>query len=108
MWMVETQIFPRITLFFLVKGHTKNACDCLFNLVKLQYHRKNIYTYNDLLENLNDNEDITAIKMEKEEFKEFVKWEDSYYRTPANGTFKDTHVFTIEGRRNGGKPTVLV
>ena len=32
MWLVENKVFPKITLFFLVKGHTKNAACCDFFL----------------------------------------------------------------------------
>ena len=39
-WLVETGIFPKVTLLFLVRGHTKNACDWLFNLLKGGYHKR--------------------------------------------------------------------
>ena len=29
---------------FLIHGHTKNTCDCLFNLLKMQWRKKNVYT----------------------------------------------------------------
>ena len=44
MWLVEYNIFPRVR-FFLVRGRTKNAADRIFNLLKLHYHQKNIYSY---------------------------------------------------------------
>ena len=47
MWLVEAGYFAKIELFFLVKGHTKNACDRMFNLVKLGYHKKtHTHTHN--------------------------------------------------------------
>mmetsp|Transcript_17363 Transcript_17363/g.46310 ORF Transcript_17363/g.46310 Transcript_17363/m.46310 type:complete len:142 (+) Transcript_17363:788-1213(+) len=33
MWLVETGFANKLTLLFLIKGHTKNICDRLFNLL---------------------------------------------------------------------------
>lgn len=107
MWLMETKVFPRVRLFFLIKGHTKNACDRLFNLVKLDYHRKNVYTYDELFKTIDENEFITAHKMQREEFYNFEKWQDKYYRKPTGGEFNQTHVFTISSN-NGQKPTIMV
>ena len=104
MSLVELKWFPQITLIFLIKGHTKNACDRLFNLVKLNYHRKNIFDYNDLVDNLNNNKFISASKVKPEEFKDHLKWQDQLYRTPASGDFTRTHIFTIKS----DNPTVLI
>ena len=71
MWLVEMHYFPEINLFFLVKGHTKNACDRLFNLVKLDYHKQNTFIMEELLECLNKNEFVTCERMEKDEFFDF-------------------------------------
>ena len=49
MWLVENKIFPQVKIFFLLKtGHMKNAADRMFNLLKLSYHNKNIYTYDEM------------------------------------------------------------
>ena len=56
MWLVEAGHFPKATLLFLVKGHTKNVCDRLFNLVKLNYSKKDIFTYDAMCENMNANQ----------------------------------------------------
>ena len=46
MWLVENNCFPtKVKIFFLVKGHTKNSADRMFNLLKHQYHRRGIFTY---------------------------------------------------------------
>ena len=108
MWMVETGIFPKVTLLFLVKGHTKNACDRLFNLVKLDYHRRNTYSYDELMESVNSNSDVDAMKMEKGDMRNYLEWQDKYYRTPKPGGFNQTHIFTIEGNQNGGVPTRML
>ena len=45
--------------------------------------------------------------MQREEFYNFEKWQDKYYRTPTGGEFNQTHVFTISSS-NGRKPTIMV
>lgn len=73
MWMVEMEVFPKITLFFLIKGHTKNACDRMFNLLKMGYHCKDIFTVDQLLEILNENKFVKATRIDADEMKEFNK-----------------------------------
>ena len=109
MWLVEMGIFPRIRLIFLVKGHTKNSCDRLFNLVKITYHHLNVYTYDMLIDTINKNEFITVHKIESSEMYDFCKWQDLFYRSPASGTFKQTHIFEISGPKHvsNSTPTLL-
>ena len=38
MWLVEAIILPKAILLLLVKIHTKNSSDHMFNLLKLTYH----------------------------------------------------------------------
>ena len=40
MWLKEMGYFMQVNFVFLIVGHTKNACDCLFNSLKHQYHQK--------------------------------------------------------------------
>ena len=109
MWLVENKIFPVVRILFLVKGHTKNSADRCFNLLKNSYHRTNIYTYDELHDVLNKNEHVTVHKMGKEDFFDHQTWQDTMYRAPAGGEFKQSHVFTIYGNGMGGHmPTTLV
>jgi len=95
MWLVEIKLFPRIRLLFLVKGHTKNAADRMFNLLKLSYHNKDIFTYEQLYETLNTNQYVDVFKMLPCHFHDHRKWQDTVYKTPAGGEFNTTHVFSI-------------
>ena len=109
MWLVEVKIFPVVQIFFLVKGHTKNSADRMFNLLKRGYHRRNIYTYNQMHEVLSENDNVTVHKMRKEDFFDHQEWQDKMYRAPTGGEFKQSHVFTIYGNGIGGhKTTTLV
>ena len=101
MWfLVESGFFPEVKIVFLVKGHTKNAADRLFNLLKLIYHRKNIYTYHDLYTNLDANGFVTVHKIRQKNFHDHLEWQQTkMYRPPEGGEFKQSHVFTI--RKHG-------
>jgi len=73
MWLVENKIFPKVTIFFLVKGHTKNAADRMFNLLKYAYHRCNIYTYDELHSKLSENEFVDVSKVSPCDFHDHLK-----------------------------------
>ncbi len=37
MWLKQMGYFKQVRIVFLIVGHTKNACDCLFNSLKKKY-----------------------------------------------------------------------
>jgi hypothetical protein len=49
MWLKEMRYFKRVSFVFLIVGHTKNACDRLFNSLKHKYCKKNIFTMDELI-----------------------------------------------------------
>jgi len=51
-YLVECGYFKNVWFIFLVVGHTKNAADRLFNLLKKFYRKKNIYTMSQLVSEL--------------------------------------------------------
>jgi hypothetical protein len=99
MWLVEAGIFPLVRILFLVKGHTKNACDRMFNLLKLDYHKKDIETFEDLHDNLNENEHVDVERIMEDEFFDFSTTLIKYYRHPKAGETTKMHVFTITAER---------
>jgi hypothetical protein len=42
-YLVEMEYFEEVNFIFLVVGHKKNCCDRMFNLLKIQYRKSNIY-----------------------------------------------------------------
>ena len=50
-----------VNLTFLIKGHTKNACDRNFNLLKREWRNRNIYTMEQTFNVLNACENVHAI-----------------------------------------------
>lgn len=92
----RTWFFPICTFILLSeRPHKEPLCDRLFNLVKQTYHKKNIYTYDELDEEISRSNYVTNFRMRSEHFKDHTSWQDKFYRTPTGGEFKQTHVFTI-------------
>jgi hypothetical protein len=52
-WIMAMGYFKVVNLIFLVVGHTKNSADRLFNSLKGEYRRQNIFTMEGLIESLN-------------------------------------------------------
>ena len=80
----------------------------MFNLLKLNYHNKNIFTYDSLTSVLNENSFVDVFQMKPSNFHDHKDWQDGYYRTPTSGEFKQTHIFKIRNCFRGGTPTVLM
>ena len=77
---------------FLVRGHTKNDCDRLFNIMKKEYRKTNVYTPKDIIESLDNHEDITAKMVNEFSFLDWDKVQNIYLKVPVD--VKKNHVFT--------------
>ena len=53
MYRVLTGLHDRVELSFLVVGHTKFSPDGYFGLVRKRYRHSNVYTYDDLVDTIN-------------------------------------------------------
>ena len=62
-----------------------------------------------LIDVINKNEFRTVHKIESSEMYDFCKWQDLFYRSPASGTFKQTHIFETSGPKHvsNSTPTLL-
>jgi hypothetical protein len=102
---VELKYYRRVNIIFLVAGHTKNAADRLFNLLKLTYRKSQVYNMDQLEEMLNRNQYVECIKVGKEDFKDYGSFEDSLYKTqPLSGHTKKYQLFYCTDEN----PTVLI
>ena len=93
-YMVKRNLTKKVTAYFLVRGHTKNDCDHLFNLMKKTVRRRNIYTPRDLYLALDDHQDIDAIPVEEAPFQNWDELQDKFMRRPLG--VKSAHVFTVD------------
>ena len=62
MFLTEIAAFKDAANAYLVQGYTKNPCDRMFMLFKQHFYLKNIYTMQQLFNNLNQNDSIQAVK----------------------------------------------
>ena len=78
---------------FFIKGHTKNACDRMLNLLNIDLHLHNIYCFEDMVHYLDENEHIYVEPIASDEFFDFHRLLNSVYRTPDMGQTNITNVF---------------
>ena len=69
-FMVKLKLCLTARAIFLVKGHTKNDCDRMFNLMKYDYRSVNVYTPPELLELINRHPQVKAIWMRSNDFRD--------------------------------------
>ena len=48
-YLIDTRIFKKVQVIFLIMGHTKNICDRRFKDLKKSFHYRNVYTFNELI-----------------------------------------------------------
>lgn len=48
-YLVDRGIFKEVETIFLITGHTKNICDRKFKDLKVNYHHRNVYTFDQLI-----------------------------------------------------------
>lgn len=99
-WLVEEGYFLKANVLFLVRGHTKNACDRTFNLLKTQYRNQDIFTRAQFLEALRSAKNVHVDWMPPAEM---LNWEssiDPIFAMPPSQTFKN-HNFTFTHDKPG-------
>ena len=78
MYLVECNYFTSVTICFLVRGHTKNTCDRLFNLLKAKYRKENVFTFDQMIR-LMTNEYCTVLECRNEDFKDYDSFLSDFY-----------------------------
>ena len=90
-YFCEHKWFKNVNLIFLIKGYTKNICDHMFNLLKIRWHKANVYTFQDSIAILNDQEQVNVIDATNIYF-EYNDMLSKFYRQPATGTINKNHL----------------
>ena len=91
-YLIECGYFKTVEFVFLVVGHTKNACDCLYNSLKSIYRDKNIWHYPQLLEVLDHSHTVTIYPTTSTDFFDWCKHLIKYY-TELKGKIEQNHIF---------------
>ena len=92
-YLVELGYFKEVYNIFYVRGHTKNACDRLFNLLKIRYHKRNVYTFTQLLKTCNEMIDCTVHEVHEDDFDDYFSMENLYYKKIVDGEILKNHIF---------------
>ena len=77
--------FRLINFIFLVVSHTKNAADRLFNSMKKEYWKHNIFTFEDLVSKLEQSDSVTIHEPIANDFVDYDKLLDGIYKKLAVG-----------------------
>jgi hypothetical protein len=102
--LVKLKLCFKARMIFLVKGHTKNDCDRMFNLMKKTYRNTNCYTPKQLLDFVgNSHEDVELVDvMNTGGFMDWDRAQNLYMRTPES--IQKYHCFTV----NSANPDRLI
>lgn len=92
-YLVKMKITRVARAIFLVKGHTKNDCDRMFNLMKREFRKSNVYTPNELFLLCNNAEHVKALQLFTREFLDWDSLQDTMV-SKADGILKN-HIFCV-------------
>jgi len=92
-WIMTMGYFKVVNFIFLVVGHTKNSADRLFNSLKGEYRKQNIFTMEGLIESLNRSESVTVHPAFPEDFYDYDTLLNGIFRDLA-GKVKKNHIFS--------------
>jgi hypothetical protein len=106
-WLVEMGYFKKVNFIFLIIGHTKNAADRLFNALKFDYRKHDIYTVEDLLVKLDKSDSVSIQESTEDDFFDYTTYLDGYYKH-FSGLVLSNHIFSCENERVGNKLIVNI
>ena len=91
-YLIKSELFENVNLIFLIKGHTKNMCDCMYNLMKQNYSKRNTYTKTETYCVLGLSDNIMIVPATGK-FKDWDSEFDQLYRQPKPGSVTRNHLF---------------
>jgi hypothetical protein len=91
--LIELNWYYKVNMIFLVAGHTKNAADRLFNLLKKEYRKTNIYNMEQLQAKLSEHRLVEAVKVGVDDFYDFDEYLNKIYNQVPTGAIKQYQYF---------------
>ena len=92
----ERGFFGTATLYFYIKGHTKNCCDCAFNSLKVLYRKQNVFAFEKCCENLNTSNNVEVIQMFHETFFDLESFMNDLYNRTDPKTANINNAFQLK------------
>jgi hypothetical protein len=91
-WLMAMGYFKEMHYIFLVVGNMKNVADCLFNLLKQEYWKQILFTFDKLVRTLDELLSLTIHPTVAVNFLNYNKLLDSLYWL-LTGNIKTNHIF---------------
>lgn len=95
LYLVEKGFYKEVECVFFVVGHTKNPCDRCFNLLKEEYRKENIWTFEQLIDVMNKNKHVEAVPVNSNDFDNWGEYLDELYDKITSGCVKPYHIFSV-------------
>lgn len=100
-FLVKRKVALKASAIFLVRGHTKNDCDRIFNSMKREYRNTNTYSPKQMYTALNQSPQVTAIPVQA--FQDWDTLQDKSMKRLASGTTNRNHCFTVDAAHDSNK-----
>ena len=84
-----------IMVIVVSRGHTKNVCDCMLNLLKIRYQKADVFSMSQLVDVLNASDTITFNHVGPAVFFEYCEMLDCFYKNFASGTVQKNHMLMV-------------
>jgi hypothetical protein len=94
--LVERKHFQKVEFIFYVRGHTKNVCDRMFNLLKKRYHKSQIFSVDKLTDVLNEIDNVNYDHVTFEVFYNYQLLLGMFYKNIPSGAIKINHFFWVD------------
>jgi hypothetical protein len=104
--IVKKKIATVARAIFLIRGHTKNDCDRLFNTMKKSYRMSNTYTPQDLFDAVK-HECVEPHFVPAGTFRNFDEYFDDYMTKLPSGLTNINHCFEVDANRDNGNSMFL-
>ena len=101
LYLVEAEYFAKVTFVFYIVGHTKNACDRWFNMLKNLTVKRNIYTFEQLTDSMNTHANIHVTVTKESDFKDWDHFFNTIYKQLETGKTHKTHIFSSNNDNKG-------
>jgi hypothetical protein len=96
LYLVEMHYFKTVEFVVYIRGHTKNACDRLFNQMKLKYHKKDIFSWSGAIQTLDTKENVRIIDAQESMCMDYGDILDTFYDKFKANTIQCNHIFKVE------------
>jgi hypothetical protein len=79
LYLVQMKYFRTVEFVFYIHSHTNNACDCMFNQMKLKYHKQDIFSWSQEIATLGVKEHVLIVDAKEFMFKDYGALLDKFY-----------------------------